>query len=62
MAQHAAERGQARSARRFPRRSEAAADQAEIVRQALAGAAGTTLRRVSDDDEDDQVREHEGAA
>jgi two-component system chemotaxis response regulator CheB len=62
MAQQAGERGQARSARRFRRRSEAAADQAETVRQALAGAAGTTLRRVTDDDGDDQIREHEGAA
>jgi hypothetical protein len=32
------------------------------VRQALTGAAGTTLRRVSDVDEDDRLAESEGAA
>jgi hypothetical protein len=62
MAQQAQERGQGRVARRFRRRSESAADQAEIVRQALAHAAGTTLRRVTDDDEEDRVRDQEGAA
>jgi two-component system chemotaxis response regulator CheB len=62
MALQAQERGQTRSARRFRRRSDAASEQAEIVRNALARAAGTTLRRVADDDEDDQVREQEGAA
>jgi two-component system, chemotaxis family, protein-glutamate methylesterase/glutaminase len=61
MAEQAQERGQGRAARRFRRRSESAAEQAEIVRQALARAAGTTLRRVSDDDED-QLHEQEGAA
>ena len=60
MAQHAEQRGQARSARRFRRQCETASEQAEVVRQALAGAAGTTLRRVTDDDEADRMRE--GAA
>jgi two-component system, chemotaxis family, protein-glutamate methylesterase/glutaminase len=60
MAKQAQERGQARSARRFQRQAEAASEQSEIVRQALAGAADTTLRRVIDDD--DLLRDREGAA
>jgi two-component system, chemotaxis family, protein-glutamate methylesterase/glutaminase len=63
MAQQAEKRGQARSARRFHRQAQAASEQAEIVRQALARAAGTTLRRVIDTDEDDAVGDaEEGAA
>jgi two-component system, chemotaxis family, protein-glutamate methylesterase/glutaminase len=62
MAQQAEERGQVRSARRLGRRSDAASEQAEFVRNALARAAGTTLRRVADDEEKDHVREQEGAA
>ena len=62
MAQQAEERGQHRSGRRFRRQSQAASDQADIVRQALTGAAGTALRRVSDSDEDDHLAESEGAA
>ena len=62
MAQQAEERGQHRSARRFRRQSQSAVEQADIVRQALTGAAGTTLRRVSDVDEDDRLAESEGAA
>ncbi|MBV8217309.1 MAG: chemotaxis protein CheB [Solirubrobacterales bacterium] len=62
MAQQAEERGQHRSARRFRQQSQSASDQTEIVRQALAGAAGTTLRRVSDTDEEDHSADEEGAA
>jgi two-component system chemotaxis response regulator CheB len=62
MAQQAQERGQDRSARRFRRQSDSASEQAEVVRQSLARAAGTTLRRVTDDDEEDQPREQEGSA
>ena len=60
MSRQAEKRGQTRSARRFRHQSEAADEQAQIVRQALTGAARTTLRRVEDDDED-RVGE-EGAA
>jgi len=52
MAEQADRRGQMRSARRFRRQSEAAEEQAQIVRQALTGAARTTLRRVEEDEED----------
>ncbi|HSC03248.1 MAG TPA: chemotaxis protein CheB [Solirubrobacteraceae bacterium] len=63
MAQQAEKRGQPRSARRFRRQSQAASEQAEIVRQALAGAAGTTLRRVVDTDEEEPIgTSEEGAA
>jgi len=62
MAQEAEQRGQHRSARRFRRQSQSAADQADIVRQVLTGAAGTTLRRVWEGDEDDHLGESEGAA
>jgi Zn-finger nucleic acid-binding protein len=63
MAQQAEKRGQPRSARRFRRQSQAASEQAEIVRKALAGAAGTTLRRVVDSDEEEPVGvPEEGAA
>jgi two-component system chemotaxis response regulator CheB len=63
MAEQAEKRGQLRSARRFRRQSQAASEQAEIVRQALAGAAGTTLRRVVDSDEEEAVGgAEEGAA
>jgi two-component system chemotaxis response regulator CheB len=61
-AEQAERRGQHRSSRRFRRQSQAASDQAEIVRHALTGAAGTTLRRASDGDEDERVAEQEGAA
>jgi two-component system chemotaxis response regulator CheB len=63
MAQQAERRGQARSARRFRRRSQSASEQAEIVRHALAGAAGATLRQVIDTDEEEGGGEaEEGAA
>jgi two-component system chemotaxis response regulator CheB len=62
MADQAEKRGQARSARRFRRQSQAASEQAEIVRQALSRAAGTTLRRVSDTDEDHAGDAEEGVA
>jgi two-component system chemotaxis response regulator CheB len=67
MAQQAEKRGQAKSARRFRRQSQAASEQAEIVRQAVSGAAGTALRRVADVHEEDRVgtegrAEEEGAA
>lgn len=56
MAEQAEKNGQIRSARRFRRQSDAASEQAEIVRQALTGAALTTLRRVeaSDDGVDEE--------
>jgi two-component system chemotaxis response regulator CheB len=68
MAGQAERRGQARSARRFRRQAQAASEQADIVRQALAGAASTSLRRVSDADDADRAgeggagRTEEGAA
>jgi two-component system, chemotaxis family, protein-glutamate methylesterase/glutaminase len=63
MAQQAERRSQPRSARRFRRQSQSASEQAEIVRQALARAAGTTLRRVTDsDDEERDAGAEEGAA
>ncbi|HKO27224.1 MAG TPA: hypothetical protein VJU80_07180 [Solirubrobacteraceae bacterium] len=63
MAEQAEKRGQLRSARRFRRQSEAASEHAEIVHQALAGGAGTTLRRVVDTDEEESTGEaEEGAA
>lgn len=63
MAQQAEKRGQPRSARRFRRQSQSASEQAEIVRQALAGAAGTTLRRLIDTDQEDRTGDaEEGAA
>jgi two-component system chemotaxis response regulator CheB len=63
MAQQAEKRGQPRSARRFRRQAQSASEQAEIVRQALAGAAKTTLRRVTDTDEDERAGDAaEGAA
>jgi two-component system, chemotaxis family, protein-glutamate methylesterase/glutaminase len=52
--------GQMRSVRRFRRQSRSATAQAELARRALAGA-GTTLRRVSDEDEEQRAGE-EGAA
>ena len=60
MSAQAEKRGQIRSARRFRRQSQAADEQAQIVRQALTGAAQTTLRRVEDDEDDGASRE--GAA
>lgn len=51
MSGQAEKRGQVRSSLRFRRQSEAADEQAQIVRQALTGAARTTLRRVEDDDD-----------
>jgi two-component system chemotaxis response regulator CheB len=63
MAQQAEKRGQPRSARRFRRQSQAASEQSETVRQALAGAAGTTLRRLVDTDEEEHGGDaEEGAA
>jgi two-component system, chemotaxis family, protein-glutamate methylesterase/glutaminase len=62
MAEQAEKRGQLRSARRFRRQSEAASEHAETVRQALAGAAGTTLHRVVDTDEEAAGKAEEGAA
>jgi two-component system chemotaxis response regulator CheB len=63
MAEQAEKRGQVRSARHFRQQSQAAAEQAEIVRDAVAGAAGRTLRRVLDADEEEVVgRTEEGAA
>ncbi len=62
MAQKADQRGQHRSARRFRRQSQSAGDQAEIVREALTGAAGTRLQRVSNTDEEHHVADEDGAA
>jgi two-component system chemotaxis response regulator CheB len=63
MAQQAEKRGHPRSARHFRRQSQSASEQAEIVRQALAGAARTTLRRVADTDEEERAGDAaEGAA
>ena len=62
MARQSEERGQPRSARRFRRQSEAASEQAEIVRQAISAAAGTTLRGLPEHDDSDRLREQEGAA
>ena len=63
MAQQAERRGQPRSFRRFHRQAQSASEQAEIVRQALTGAAGTTLRRVVDADEEERAAgAEEGAA
>lgn len=63
MAGQAEKRGQPRSARRFRRQAQSASEQTEIVRQALAGAAGTTLRRVVDTDDEEPIGEaEEGAA
>jgi two-component system, chemotaxis family, protein-glutamate methylesterase/glutaminase len=62
LVQQAEARGQARSGRRFRRPSQSAAEQAEIVRKALTGAASTTLRRVAESDEDERFDEEEGAA
>ncbi len=63
LAQQAERRGQPRSARRFRRQVQSASEQAEIVRTTLAGAAGTTLRRVADtDDAERDVGAQEGAA
>lgn len=61
MAQQAETRGQVRSARRFQRQAHSAADQADVVRKAVASAASTTLRRVVDSDDDERLDE-EGAA
>jgi two-component system chemotaxis response regulator CheB len=63
MAQQAEKRGQSRSARRFRRQSQSASEQAEIVRQAVAGAAGTTLRQLIDTDPEERIGDaEEGAA
>ena len=56
MAHQADERAQDRSARRFLRQSQAASEQAGTVRRALAGAAGSTLRRVPDTDDEERLR------
>jgi hypothetical protein len=56
MAQPAEQRGQMRSAHRFRCQSQSAMEQSEIVRQALARAAGETLRRVGGEDD----KEHPG--
>jgi two-component system chemotaxis response regulator CheB len=50
MADQAQVRGQPRSARMFRRRSDAAKGHAELVRDALAAAAATTLRTIEDDE------------
>jgi len=47
--------------RRFRRQAHASSEQAEIVRRALAGAAGTTLRRAGDVDDERRAQE-DGAA
>ena len=62
MAQQAEQRGQQESASRLRRQSQSASDQAQMMRQALARAARTTSRRVSDADEDDHLVEGGGAA
>lgn len=63
MAGQAERRGQAHAARRFRRQAQSASKQADLVREALAGAAGTTLRRLSDADEDERpAQSEEGAA
>lgn len=63
MAQQAERRSQPRSALRFRRQAQSASEQAELVRQALTGAAATTLRRVSDTDDDERrAGAEEGAA
>ena len=62
LARQSEQRGQTRSAQRFRRESQAASEQAETVRQALSAAGGITLRRVSDDDDQDRLRGQEGAA
>jgi two-component system chemotaxis response regulator CheB len=61
MADHAASRGQTRSARRFRSQAEDASDQAELVLDALQRAASTMLRAVSEG-EDEGHAEAEGAA
>jgi two-component system, chemotaxis family, protein-glutamate methylesterase/glutaminase len=62
MAGQAERRGQFRSARRFRRQAQSASEQAETVRHALVGAAGTTLRRVTDVDDNEPAGAEEGAA
>jgi two-component system, chemotaxis family, protein-glutamate methylesterase/glutaminase len=59
MAQQAEKRGQAQSSRRFRRQAQTASEQAEVVRQALTRAAGTTLRRLVDGHEEEAVGEAE---
>jgi two-component system, chemotaxis family, protein-glutamate methylesterase/glutaminase len=61
MAEQAEQRAHLRSAHRFRRQAESASEQAEIVRQAVVRAAGTTLRRVSDIDDEGKA-EQAGAA
>lgn len=51
MATRADSREQARSARSFKRRADAAAEQAQLVRQVLDSAATTTLRRLESGDQ-----------
>jgi two-component system chemotaxis response regulator CheB len=60
MADRAERRRQSRSARRFRHLSEAASEQAGLVRRALTEAADTTLRRVSEGERDESELE-EGA-
>ena len=60
MANHAVSRDQPRSARRFRGQAQDASDQAELVLDALQRAASTTLRAVSDG-EDDHPAEAESA-
>jgi two-component system chemotaxis response regulator CheB len=62
LAGQAERRGNARSARRFRWQAHSASEQAEIVRHALTGAAGATLRRVTDADDEERAGEAEGAA
>jgi two-component system, chemotaxis family, protein-glutamate methylesterase/glutaminase len=62
MAEQAGRRGQPRSASRFRRQANSAYEQAHTVRQAVNGAAGTTLRRVTDVDDEERDAVEEGAA
>jgi two-component system chemotaxis response regulator CheB len=50
-------RDQLRSARSFRRKAEHAREQADQVRQALSGAATTSLRSLSEGDDDEQLAE-----
>jgi two-component system chemotaxis response regulator CheB len=62
MAEQAEKRGQVRSARRFRHQARSASENADVVRQALAGAAGTTLRRLIDVDDEGRSAGEEGVA
>jgi two-component system, chemotaxis family, protein-glutamate methylesterase/glutaminase len=65
MTEQAERRGQSRSASRFRRQAQSSSEQADIVRHALAGAAGNALRRVGDADDVERAgedRSEQGAA